>query len=170
MKWPLKYQVMVPMTTVMLGVVVALSALHAYLAAQQTTRQISSRIQDVTRTLSLSKSNYPLSVAVLEQMQGLSGADFVLVDQQGRVVASTHDQWHDHPLQALGATAGPTPLQLAVPVRIADEKFFHAAVDIAPRSPATGPLLLHVLYPEQAYLKERRQAIVPPLVTRSSTP
>jgi signal transduction histidine kinase len=162
MKWPLKYQVMVPMTTVMLGVVVALSALHAYLAAQQTTRQISSRIQDVTRTLS--KSHFPLTDAVLAQMQGLVGADFVLVDQRGDVVAATRDGWQGRKLAQLNTAAGPTPLQLAVPLRIADEKFFHAAVSMTPRSPAGGPLLLHVFYPEQAYLKERRQAIVPPLV------
>lgn len=162
MRWPLKYQVMVPMTTVMLGVVVASSAVHAYLAAQRTTQQITGRIQDVTRTLS--KPNFPLTGAVLAQMQGLTGADFVLVDQRGVIVASTRGGWSAEQLRTLGNAAGPTPLELAQSVQIAGETFFHAAVEVAPRGPATGPLLLHVLYAEQAYMRERRQAVMPSLV------
>ncbi|NLX54803.1 MAG: HAMP domain-containing histidine kinase [Planctomycetaceae bacterium] len=163
MKWPLKYQVMVPMTAVMLGTIITLSVLHAYLAAQQTTRQISNRIEDVTRTLSQS-TNYPLSRAVLKQMQGLSGADFVLVDQRRRVVAATRDDWTEDLLRDLSAAAGSRPLELTAPVRIAGEQFRRAAVSVVPRNPATGPWLLHVLYPQQAYVRERRQAVVPPLV------
>jgi signal transduction histidine kinase len=162
MKWPLKYQVMVPMTAVMLGVVVALSALHVYWAARQATTQIVGRIQDVTRTLA--KPNFPLTNGVLSQMQGLTGADFVLADQHGHTVASTRSAWPAAVLQQLGRAAGAAPLELASAVQIDDEMFLHTAVDVAPRSPGGGTLVLHVLYPQQAYVRERRQAVMPPLV------
>ncbi|MHB8973338.1 MAG: sensor histidine kinase [Pirellulaceae bacterium] len=162
MKWPLKFQVMIPLAIVMLGVVVTLSALHVYLATEQAARQISSRIHDVTQTLA--RSNYPLTNGVLQQMQGLSGAEFVLVDRQSHVVAATRSDLNVAQLDSLDTDAGPAPLQLAAAVRMADKRFFHAAVNITPRDPARGPLRLHVLYPEQAYLKQRRQAIVPPLI------
>jgi len=162
MKWPLKYQVMVPMTTVMLAVIVALSAAHAYWAAEQATREITDRIQEVTRTLS--EPSFPLTGAVLEQMQGLAGADFVLLDRRGEVVASTRSEWTREALRHLTSAAGPTPLELAQPVRVGEEAFLHAAIEIAPRSPtARGPLLLHVLYAEQAYLRQRREAVMPSL-------
>ncbi len=162
MKWPLKYQLMAPMTAVMLGVVVALSGMHAYLAAQRATRQIAGRIQEVTRTLS--KPNFPLTGPVLTQMKGLTGADFVLVDPRRGVTASTRDDWSTQQLLKLDSAAGPPPLELARVVQIGNEKFFHAAVDVAPRGLAAGPWLLHVLYAEQAYRRERRQAVMPSVV------
>ena len=61
------------MATAMLAVVVALSLLHVYFAARQSEQQISSRLQDVTRTLE--SARYPLTDNVLTQMQGLSGPE-----------------------------------------------------------------------------------------------
>jgi len=162
MKWPLKFQVMVPMATAMLGVVVALSALHAYFAARQSVQQISSRLQDVTRTLTT--ASYPLTDRVLEQMQGLSGADFVLVDKADRLLATSRRAIPLHELLQQASRPSTAPLELAAVVRIAGERYFHTAVAISARSGETGTLQLHVLYPEQAYLKQRRQAMVPPVV------
>jgi signal transduction histidine kinase len=162
MRWPLKFQVMVPMATAMLAVVVALSLLHAYFAARQSEQQISSRLQDVTRTLE--SARYPLTDNVLTQMQGLSGADFVLVDKADRLVATSR---RDIPLDDLlrqASRPSSTPLELATVVHLSNERFFHTVVALSAWGGIGGTLQLHVLYPEKDFLRQRRQAIVPPLV------
>ena len=161
MKWPLKYQIMVPMTIVMLGTVVGMSAFQAFLAADQKKQQIAQRIEDVTGTLA--RSNFPLTSAVLDQMKGLAGADFVLRDAAGRTVATTRPEWSSSQVAALDEKASPAELQLVEPISIAGEQLFHGAIAVRPRGPAPVTNTLHVLYSEDVYLREQRRAILPSL-------
>ncbi len=161
MKWPLKYQIMVPVTLVMLGTVVGMSSFEAVLAAGQTKRQIAQRIQDVTGTLA--RSSFPLTSAVLNQMKGLAGADFVLRDGAGTTVATTRHDWGPSQVSALDAVASPAELQLVAPISIGGERLFHGAVAVRPRGPSHTANALHVLYAEDVYLRERRRAVLPSL-------
>ncbi|MHB8863135.1 MAG: sensor histidine kinase [Pirellulaceae bacterium] len=161
MKWPLKYQVLVPMALVMLGTIAALTALHAYLAVEQSTGRIADRIEDVTRTLAT--ASYPLTEGVLRQLQGLAGADFVLVDHQGRVLAATRPVAESLRV-ALSTGPDSDTAPAAAPLQVAGERFIHQAVAVTPPRATDGVRRLHVLYPEQSYRRERRAAMVPPLI------
>ena len=159
MRWPLKYQIMVPMTVVMLGTVVAVSVLQAYLAADQTREQTSRRIRNVTSTLA--GSTFRMSNAVLEQMKGLAGADFVLQDAHGEVVATTRSDWQASEIPRLEKITRPEEFELAAPVTIKGERLFHAAIAMRPQGLAQRADRLHVFYSESVYLQERRRAALP---------
>ena len=51
MRWPLRYQILLPFAAVMLTLLVAVSLLNAYLAARQSFRQTVHRLRDVAQTL-----------------------------------------------------------------------------------------------------------------------
>ncbi len=171
MRWPLKYQIMVPMTVIMLGTVVAVSAIQAYLAAEQMRERTATRIVNVSQTLA--GSTYPMTRAVLVQMKGLAEADFVLVDAQGKLIASTRDDWNEADIEkGLGrdgfgenghAFGNATGFQLAAPVTIKGQRLFHAAVAMRPRGIDQRADTLHVFYAEDIYLRERRRAALPAL-------
>ena len=48
MRWPLRYQIMVPMAAAMLAAIVALSLLSAYLAGRRTTSLIERQVAEGT--------------------------------------------------------------------------------------------------------------------------
>src|SRR5262245_35768311 len=87
MRWPLRYQIMLPMAALMLLAVVVIGGVGAWLVARASQARIESQIAGVTRILA--ESNFPLTDAVLRQMRALSGADMVLVDDQGHVISSS---------------------------------------------------------------------------------
>ncbi len=138
MKWPLKYQIMVPMALVMLGTVMGMSVVQAMLAASQKRQQIAQRITDVTRTLA--RPNFPLTNVVLQQMKGLSGADFVLRSGLGTTTATTREDWTPEQLDQLDRMASPSELQLVEPISIGGQRFFHAEIKIRPRGAASAPV------------------------------
>ncbi len=161
MKWPLKYQVLLPMSLAMLGTIAALTGVHTYLAAVQSTRRMADRIDQVTDALT--RANFPLTAGVLRYMQQLVGADFILVDGQQAVVAATRPT-SVALLAELSAHRVPGVSRQAAALQVAGERFFHCVVPVTP-SPATGGgRQLHVLYPEQHLRRERRAAMIPPLI------
>lgn len=159
MRWPLKYQIMIPMTAVMLGTVVAVSLSQAYLAAAQTRRQTAARIRNVTSTLAASTA--PMKSAVLEQMKGLAGAEFVLQDAERQVIVTTRDDWNASDIPAPAQDRTPDKFELSAPVTIAGERYFHTAILRRPRAAAQRADTLHVFYSESVYRHERRRATLP---------
>jgi signal transduction histidine kinase len=152
---------MIPMTAVMLATVVGLSLLNAYVASRRAVAVIEQRLQGIARTLE--QSTFPLTNPVLQQMRGLAGADFILVDQQGRIAAGTRDDQHDIVWPAGDSTDAQSPLRLGARLRLGDLDYLHAAVRIR-RSGDSAPKQLHVLYPVQAYREVWWQAARPPLL------
>jgi hypothetical protein len=76
-----------PFGGVMLAVVLGVSLLDALLAVGRAQRQIEHQVNEVAKTLR--DASFPLTDAVLTQTRGLSGAEFVLTDQQGTVRAAS---------------------------------------------------------------------------------
>ena len=87
MRWPLRYQILIPMVSIMVCAIVAVTLLHAWLATNQIKLQIRDQFRQIAYTLN--EATFPLTDAVLNQTKGLSGADFVLVDQNDVVLSST---------------------------------------------------------------------------------
>jgi len=160
MRWPLRYQILFPFAGVMLAVVLGVSLLDAGLAARRTQRQIERQLADVAATLE--ESHFPLTDSVLAQTRGLSGAEFLLVDRQGRLRASS--------LEAADLSALPVEsnagnrVSLGHPLTMAGREYLHTAVNIAPRGTDTESLRLHILYPRDFLRLARWEAAYPPLV------
>jgi len=152
------------MMVVMLGALVGVSALNAYLSARKAKQQIERQLQEVASTLS--ESSFPLTGAVLRQMRGLSGAEFVVADDFGQVLVTIVDA-EDLPLQARPQQA--EDLTLGNPISIGDRRYFHAVVRLRRHNTRMRIVRLHILYPEQSYREVWRQAVYPPLVIGAVT-
>ncbi len=160
MRWPLRYQILFPFAGVMLAVVLGVSLLDAYLAARRTQRQIEHQLQEVAQTLL--DASFPLTDAVLKQTRGLSGAEFLLTDPQGKLWATSLAEVEPSRIPRTATTIA--QFSLGEPIEFASEQYFHAAIAVRPHGAEAGPMLLHILYP-QRYLREARwQAAYPPLV------
>ncbi len=165
MRWPLRNQIMVPMIGVMLPALVGVSALNAYLSGHKVKQQIERQLQGVTSTLS--ESNFPLTSGVLQQMRGLTGAEFVLADDSGQLLASIAEA---EALSLADSDFLQTQLQqaekltLGEPIYVGGRWYFHAAVQLERHNALEQTVQLHILYPEQSYREVWRQAVYPPLV------
>lgn len=161
MRWPLRNQIIVPMALVMLGTLVGASVLNAWLSARRVRAQIERQLRDVTHTMA--DSNFRLTDAILRQMQGLSGAEFVLIDDSNAILASSKsDEVSQLPRQE--PTDQWSQLALGDIIRIDDGRYFHAAVHLQRPSVPGQDGVLHILYPEQSYREAWLGAVFPPLV------
>src|SRR5580698_284646 len=86
MRWPIRYQILLPFAGMMLAAVLSVSLLNAYWAAARSQRHIEEQLRSVARTYLT--STFPVTSNVLEQMHGLSGAQFVLIDTAGTRVST----------------------------------------------------------------------------------
>ena len=73
MRWSVRYQILVPLFLLLLGLV-GICAWTAQDSARLARRRIANQVGDVIRTLS--EGQFPLNRHVLEQMKGLSGAEY----------------------------------------------------------------------------------------------
>ena len=164
MRWPLRNQIMLPMVGVMLGSLVAVSVLNAFLSVRRTRLRIERELDEVATTLA--NPNFPLSDGVLNKMRGLSGAEFVAIQRDGVVVASSSS---DKSRRGLDGTRSVTnvPQGLGDPVTLDGDRFFHKSVAIPPDRGTGQPTTLHILYPEESYRVAWRDAAHPPLIVGS---
>lgn len=124
MRRPLRYQILVPFAAVMLISLAGVSLLDAYLAARWTEQHIQAQLREMAETLL--DSTFPLTDRVLHQTHGLSGADFVLTDADGRLLAASL------PFGSLrlpkGKVAAGETFHLGPVEDIAGERYFHSVV------------------------------------------
>ncbi len=160
MRWPIRLQIFLPFAA-LLAIAVATGAVtSAMLSARRTG---AAEIAQLTRVVqALDAANFPYTASVLDRMRGLSGAEFVVVDAAGRVVASTLPagaalpEFGDPP-----ALVGSTLSLSGFPsVEIEGRRYFVAAVDA---SQSGMPRQLYVLFPQAAWEQRRWEAAWPPL-------
>jgi len=162
MRWPLRFQIMLPMAIVLLTTVTTTSLINAYSAAQRTSSVVRQRLQAVAKTLAT--SSIPLTDGVLKQMKGLVGAEFILVDSTGQVLATTRPRWRGVANQDEVVTADST-LKFVSAVEIEAASYQHAVMSIKPTTNVGLPQTLHLYYPQSAYRSQWRQAVQTPLMT-----
>ncbi len=159
MRWPLRYQILFPFAGVMLAVVAGVSLIDAVLAARRSQRQIEHQLREVAHTLQ--EATFPLTDSVLKQTRGLSGAEFLLTDTNGKLRAASLSGVSD---RAIPPANGGKGFHLGQPVRLANREYLHSTVEIAPRGTTTETLLLHIFYPQDNLRLARWEAAYPPLV------
>ena len=74
MRWSIRFQLLVPLLTLLLGVV-GICTWTALASAHRARQQIELQVRRVVRTLA--ESDFPLKSNVLERMKGLSGAEYL---------------------------------------------------------------------------------------------
>lgn len=139
MRFPLRRQILLPMVGILLLTIGVVSVLNAWLASARVQQQIETQLADVQRTLSA--GNFPLESNVLRQMRGLTGAEYVVANERGEVIAASDDQFVD--LTAAG--------------------YEQRIITLDRRPVGGGQFVLHVFYPVATLREAQVQAVWPPL-------
>ncbi len=160
MRWPLRYQILLPLVAVVLAMLAGLSVLSFWLAGSRAQAQIQQQMSVVARTLE--ESNFPLSGLVLRHTAGLSGAELVVSEPGGEVVASSDESLT--PIPSSSAVQRWQELSLEQSVEIGKRRFFYGVVKLDRSKTGGGLVHLHILYPEQSWRDARDQALYPPLI------
>jgi signal transduction histidine kinase len=150
----------------MVAAVAIIAMTSAWLAVRRTEEQTLLRIQNVVETLSDFRLTY--TDAILEKMSGLSGAEFLALDRDGRPVATTLDCADEIAQSAKSAPVISSESSMTQLPRVNTElgACFAARVT-AERAGTVATLLL--LYPEASWKEARWTAIWPPLLVGSGT-
>jgi len=160
-RWPLKNQILLPMVGLMLAALVGVTWFNAYLSVRRTRQRIDDELAQVVDTLTT--SNFPLTDGVLRQMSGLSGAEFVLTDSDGDLVASSSEQDAFEDLPIGDRIDDDREIASTSTVESGDRRYFHKVVRIRKTNRPTTASTLHILYPEENYNQAFRDVVYPPM-------
>ena len=165
MRWPIQIQILLPMVAIVLLATGAASLGSAYLGGLRALREQEENLQRVAKTLA--EGSFPLTERVLAQMTGLSGAEFVLVTQEGTVKESTIrtdrdgrealTQWFVLPVQK-SRSVKPS-------VVVGGREFFVDRVPVSARLPRGVPETLYILFPKDRWSARIKEATYPALTT-----
>src|SRR5437763_4344407 len=145
MRLSLRYRLLLP-PAVLLAVLAGATAWTAAAAAAAAERRIAHQIGAVARTLT-EPPTFPLKQRVLEQMKGLSGAEFLLVERTGDRVATFADPRTEPPdVPEVTPGAGGEPA-LGPPVRVAGAEYRGLKFPLRDPHPDQGGML-YIFYPE----------------------
>jgi signal transduction histidine kinase len=165
-RWPIRYQIFVPFATLVLVAVASIAVTTALLAAR---RSADERIDQLHRVEStLADAGFPFTESVLRKMQGLSGAQFVTLDDAGQIVTSTFDR----PLERadlpghLPASGPPKRLEQFEAVTFAGSEYYAA---VLPGKESSGIASLLILYPRENLRRAQWEAAWPPLAVGIAT-
>jgi signal transduction histidine kinase len=158
MRWSIRYQLLVPLLTLLLGVV-GISTWTAVASARQARRQIETQVHDIAQTVR--QSTYPLTENVLHLMKGLSGADYLLTSGDGH-------RWTTLPSADVELPA-PSPDEadgradrLDRRVTVGSTSYLVSGVRVHQR-PNAGAVL-YIFYPESLYHDALWAAVRPSLI------
>lgn len=160
MRWPLRYQIMLPVAAILLLTVVAVGGVGAYLAVQDTKARIDAQVREVARIIE--EANFPLTPAVLRQMKALSGADLIAVDVTDHPVASSGPMDDVAGLPSSGAAGDTQSIASSERVRRRGDSYFHAVVAL-PAEHFGQASRVHILFSEQEYRQAWQRAVYPSL-------
>ncbi len=159
MRWGIRSQLLVPLLTLLLGSV-GVSAWTAVRSAERARQQIDAQVRNVARVLS--ESSFPLTAPVLEQMKGLSGAEYLLIHGDGRRLGTLSAG--TAPLPPPAALVGDWQhLRLGPAFPIEGRRFLCCGLRLTqPR--ADQGLTLYILYPESLWREALWEAVRPSLI------
>jgi signal transduction histidine kinase len=162
MRWPIRYQLLLPPLTLLLGVA-GISTWTALASADRARRQIETQVRSVAHTLS--DSPFPLSESVLHRMKLLSGADFLLLTPAGGPTATLPTTGVELP-PAENVVEHWETLGLGPRVVAQGRAYLGSGVRLPPRPGAGLPdgATLYILYPEDLWRSALWEAVRPSLV------
>lgn len=139
MRLPLRLQVFLPFAGLLTATICAVGAAWAWQALRATDDEIHRQMRGAAGVLVA--ANFPLTNVVLEQTRGLSGAEFVGVDTDGAIRASS-----------LPADVGYEPLieaDDAPTLSLGGVDYIHQVVERSSPAALDGIRRIHILYPQR---------------------
>lgn len=160
MSGSIRNQILIPFACLQGVAIAVISALAAMSAVERAERDTIARLNQVVATLST--ASFPVRGNVLEQMKGLSGAEFIAIRGSREIVATTLSDEQtrsviDHPRAASSGTGELSEFQT---IKSGAESFLVGGVTVM-RSPDLSEVI--VLVPEQQWQTIRRDVVFPPL-------
>jgi len=167
MRLSLRYRLLLPLSLLLLGDAAA-TAWAAATAARSAERRLAAQQWAVAQTLTSERSQFRFTKPILDQMKGLSGAEFLFVPPEGRSVLpeSTFEPMPtppaDVPVETLAEEA--EDHSLGVPVYVAGTEYRCLRLRIVFRPPPYSGGDLYILYPESLRQTAVRDAVRPLLI------
>ncbi|GIW78532.1 MAG: ATPase [Gemmatales bacterium] len=159
MRWSIRYQLLVPLVVLLVGVVAGISVWTAFSSVKRTREQIEERMRRSARVIN--GRDFPLTEQVLKMTKELSGADFLVVQKQGRRVTTLETADDDTP--AVAVIDRPDDLVLGSRIEIGKESYFCSGIRIRRHRPDEAADLF-ILYPVSLWRDALWQAILPSVV------
>ncbi len=165
MRWPIQFQLLLPMLTVVVLAIALASLGSAYFGGMRARQAQEESLRRVVATLT--EAWFPLSEPVLRQMSGLSGAEFVLLDRRGSLQASSLRLNADDPerLHRIHDDQPSSKLAARPATSLGGRIYLSQRVRVAARDPVSPGGSLVVLYPEDRWSAVMWQAAYPALTT-----
>ena len=161
MRFSIRYQLLLPLLALMLGLVGA-STWSAWSSGQRARQQIERQIDDIARTVQAHP--FPLNTQILHLMKGLSGAEFLLCDAQGLPIRDEEDKMIATLSEVPDVLPSPSeaPTQhFDKPVRLGKKNYLCGGLPLQKR--ARPGAILYILYPESLWQEAVWQALRPAL-------
>ena len=161
MRSSIRNQILIPFAALLTLTITGLSVSSAWVSVGRAEQQATEDLNQVIATLS--STSFPITNSILVQLRGLSGAEFVALDSDGRIQASTVSLSQYSAVEKIAGMVQPGPSKLGElqPVVIEDERWLAGSVGIL-RSRQFAKLLVLVREADQRAL--RRDAILAPLM------
>jgi signal transduction histidine kinase len=161
MRWPIRWQLLAPPLTLLVGVA-GVSALTAWASASLVRQQIETRLRDVGRQISEERS-YPLTEDVLRKMRRLTGAHYLLVPREGERITTLNDAPAAPPAEAVCDDW--RDLRLGPPVRVGGQTYLCSGLRLPDRPGAQNRGdILYIFYPETLWWDALWDAVWPSLL------
>jgi signal transduction histidine kinase len=152
MRLSIRYQLLVPLLILLLGVA-GISVWTAVAAASRSRQEIEEHVKSVARTLA--DSRFSLDQVILDEMKGLSGAEYLLRGPHVKSIGTLRAEPDELPRPGDWQT-----LALGPPVRAGDDVYLCSGVRLQNQPPGTT---LYILYPETRWRNALWQAVYPSL-------
>ncbi len=164
MRWPIQFQLLFPMLFVVVLTIILASAASAYFGSIYAARNDDESLRRVVATLT--ETRFPLVEPVLRQMRGLSGDEFVLLDQHGAIQASTLPLSPDElqELRTIGSDQPSNELVAGPTIALGGHAYLSQHVAAAMRDPVLSAGSLIVLRSKERWSAMMRQAVYPAIV------
>lgn len=161
MRWPIRNQILIPFMMIQTVTVIAVAVSSAWIAVRQVESEIERRLDNVLMTLEA--ATYPLTPNILDQLNQLSGAEFVVYDQNGSLEAANLSGFNRSQFDSIRTRFELLEQDLIDERSIVEIDGLRYFAGFVRRKQGTGQGLVFVLFPEQRWVLARTQAMFPPL-------
>jgi signal transduction histidine kinase len=162
MRWSIRLQLLLPMGCAVVLASFLATGITSYWIAQRVRIEQAERLRRMVQTLV--DATFPLTDRVLEQMSGLSGAEFVLVEQPRGLREHTLSIAPDDVAALAAAEDRPSDGKENPPVSVGGRNYLVDYIPVPIRSSSSRPATLFVLYPEAQLAGQIRRAVLPALI------
>jgi signal transduction histidine kinase len=173
MKWGLRSQLILPVSTMSFVTIFGLGIWLAWQYARNSQSQTEKRMVQLASTIR--ESSFPINQSIIEQLKGLSGADFLVCKLEGEVVLATDpklggatesdgiygnlfDQSATNPSAISPSPADNTQDLQVRSIRLSNGDYLW--MQVPRRAIPRGEIrIIHVLFPMEEIVRQRWQAI-----------